>query len=155
MVFTADRFVFGGHSYKLVRSLETWDDARTAALNAGGYLASITSQAELDFANAVFATGSHSGSCSFSCARDAWFLPASCWASAALVSVPGCGALMCVVFSGCSASTDSESVYIGGSDEGHEGTWQWRDGPDAGVTFWNNGAVSGKVCANPNAAVPW
>lgn len=56
-----------------------------------------------------------------------------------------CRAAVLTLFPLCAASIDSESVYIGGSDEGHEGNWQWRDGPDAGVSFWNSGPVSGKV----------
>jgi VCBS repeat-containing protein len=36
------------------------------------------------------------------------------------------------------------TAYIGATDEGHEGDWQWATGPDGGTTFWNNGAVSGQ-----------
>jgi hypothetical protein len=57
LVRTADSFSFGGHTYKLVRSLLTWDEARAAAVADGGYLATLTTQAEIDFANAVIATG--------------------------------------------------------------------------------------------------
>jgi hypothetical protein len=28
------------------------------------------------------------------------------------------------------------SAWIGGSDNGHEGDWQWVGGPEAGITFW-------------------
>ena len=36
------------------------------------------------------------------------------------------------------------AAFIGASDAGHEGTWQWTLGPDAGTTFWDNGVVIGQ-----------
>lgn len=30
----------------------------------------------------------------------------------------------------------TQDGWFGASDEGSEGTWQWRDGPEAGTTFW-------------------
>jgi len=34
--------------------------------------------------------------------------------------------------------TSAKNIWIGGSDEGHEGIWKWMDGPEdeAGMTFW-------------------
>ena len=33
-------------------------------------------------------------------------------------------------------------LYIGATDEGHEGQWVWATGPEAGTTFYNRGAAS-------------
>ena len=37
-----------------------------------------------------------------------------------------------------SSKVDAANIWIGGSDEGHEGIWKWMDGPEdeAGKTFW-------------------
>ncbi len=40
---------FNGHYYKVVAGSYTWDQAYAAAQAEGGYLATLTSQAELDF----------------------------------------------------------------------------------------------------------
>ena len=34
-------------------------------------------------------------------------------------------------------SVNTSIAYIGGSDEGHEGTWTWLDGPEAGGVFYS------------------
>ena len=36
------------------------------------------------------------------------------------------------------------AAFIGATDAGHEGAWQWISGPNAGTTFWDNGAVGGQ-----------
>ena len=38
----------------------------------------------------------------------------------------------------------SGAVWLGGSDRGTEGTFQWHEGANAGETFWNGAAVSGQ-----------
>jgi choice-of-anchor C domain-containing protein len=74
-----------GHWYKYVPDPLVWADARQAALNEGGYLATVTSLPENNFVQGL---------------KD-----------------PGTAA------------------WLGGSDEGHEGIWQWVDGAEAGRTF--------------------
>lgn len=37
----------------------------------------------------------------------------------------------------------SYNAMIGGSDAGHEGTWMWETGPEAGTIFWKDGAAYG------------
>lgn len=34
----------------------------------------------------------------------------------------------------------SYNAMVGGSDTGHEGTWVWETGPEAGTVFWKDGA---------------
>ena len=46
---TATLWAGNGHYYELIRTPMTWEDALIAASDAGGYLATVTSQAEYDF----------------------------------------------------------------------------------------------------------
>jgi hypothetical protein len=50
-------------------------------------------------------------------------------------------------------AAQSNLAWIGGSDDGAEGVWSWRNGPENGEVFWNNGAVPG-VFSNFNAGEP-
>lgn len=34
-----------------------------------------------------------------------------------------------------------QAGWIGGSDEGEEGTWKWMTGPETGETFWKDGVM--------------
>jgi hypothetical protein len=43
-------------------------------------------------------------------------------------------------------------AWVGGSDDGDEGTWTWRSGPEAGLVFWDSGATL--VYANWNPGEP-
>ncbi len=53
-------------------------------------------------------------------------------------------------------------AWIGGTDETQEGTWLWRNGPDAGLVFWEGPAGAGAVpgvynnflASEPNNAGP-
>jgi hypothetical protein len=36
---------------------------------------------------------------------------------------------------------DNQVAWLSGSDNGNEGVWSWRAGPEAGQIFWNNGVT--------------
>ena len=92
---------YNGHSYQYVSfagQARSWADASASAAALGGYLVTITSQAENDFiTNNVVAGHLASG---------------------------------------------FNAAFIGASDAGHEGVWQWATGPEQNTTFWN-GAANG------------
>jgi hypothetical protein len=53
----------------------------------------------------------------------------------------------------------SYNAMVGGSDAGHEGTWTWETGPEAGTIFWKdgapyNGAYTHWRPGEPNASSP-
>lgn len=50
---SAMQFADNGHYYEVFTTLRTWDNARWAAEQMGGYLASITTQAENDFVTSL------------------------------------------------------------------------------------------------------
>jgi hypothetical protein len=93
---------FNGHSYSFVSfngTTHTYSEAAAEAAAMGGYLSTITSQAENDFIHNNLSGG--------------------------LIN-------------------NLSAAFIGATDAGHEGEWQWISGPDAGTTFWDNGAVGGQ-----------
>jgi VCBS repeat-containing protein len=70
--------------------------------------------------------------------------PLISWQSAAAAAVAAGGYLATVT-----AEEENNTVFslvgnnvawLGGSDEGREGQWQWMTGPESGTTFWLNGS---------------
>jgi hypothetical protein len=90
---------FSGHRYQFVPfngTEQPWSQAEAGAAARGGYLSTITSQAENAF----------------------------------VASLLG-------------GQPAEAAAFIGASDAGHEGTWQWATGLEAGATFWNGATVPG------------
>jgi len=87
-------------SYKYYTGTKNWDQAQEAAIAEGGYLATLTTQAEIDF-----------------------------------------------VLNNLVVPADHDKVWIGASDRGTEGRWQWETGPELGQSInstrsqfpWNAG----------------
>jgi Lectin C-type domain len=93
-----------GHSYQYISfngAAHTWDEANAMATAMGGYLVTITSQAENNFiTNNV---------------------------------IPG------------HLTAGLSGAFIGSTDAGHEGTWVWATGPEAGTAFSSGpGSINGQ-----------
>lgn len=96
----------------------TWDTAALAAADRGGWLVTITSQAENELLVGAF--------------------------NAVMLDEP------------------HGFAWIGGTDEDEEGTWIWREGPEAGLVWWQGppgagaipGVYSNFLPSEPNNAGP-
>lgn len=58
------------------------------------------------------------------------------------------------IFASFIVAGGDQVAWLGGSDDGdgNEGVWSWRNGPEAGQVFWNNGATL--IYANWNPSEP-
>ena len=115
-------FEYGGHKYLIVKEKKTWTSAAADAVNRGGFLAEIGSEAEQAAVYAAIVKN----------------------VSSAYTQAPDGGGVA--------------YVWIGGTDQNQEGTWQWNGANKSSgnfPTFWQSGnSVTGSVYNNWGAGEP-